>query len=98
MKLIFSLIGAPGSGHDAQCKKVAEKYGFVHVAMSENVSLDIWESLPVKWMAHVFHFHFQDSVSNLVAHHTASKGIILESYPRNQSQLEDFNRTVSLKD
>ncbi|KAI4549407.1 hypothetical protein MG293_001737 [Ovis ammon polii] len=101
-KIIF-MIGGPGSGKGTQCGKLAEKYGFTHLSTgdllrnelssgSERSKLirditDRGELVPSGIILELLKEAMVASLSN-------TKGFLIDGYPREVKQGEEFGRRI----
>ncbi|XP_037682811.1 adenylate kinase isoenzyme 5 isoform X2 [Choloepus didactylus] len=101
-KIIF-MIGGPGSGKGTQCEKLVEKYRFTHLSMGEllrkelssesersKLIRDIMERGELVPTAIVLELLKEAMVASLG--HT--KGFLIDGYPREVKQGEEFRRRI----
>ncbi|KAI4590835.1 hypothetical protein MJG53_001884 [Ovis ammon polii x Ovis aries] len=101
-KIIF-MIGGPGSGKGTQCGKLAEKYGFTHLSTGELLRNELssgsersklirditerGELVPSGIILELLKEAMVASLSN-------TKGFLIDGYPREVKQGEEFGRRI----
>lgn len=101
-KIIF-LMGGPGSGKGTQCEKLAEKYGFTHLSTGELLRQELTsESERSKLIRDIM--ERGDLVPSgvvlellkeaMVASLGNTKGFLIDGYPREVKQGEEFGRRI----
>ncbi|KAB0406877.1 hypothetical protein E2I00_002006, partial [Balaenoptera physalus] len=78
-KIIF-VVGGPGSGKGTQCEKIVQKYGYTHLSTGDLLRAE-------------------DTVLDMlrdamVAKVDTSKGFLIDGYPREVRQGEEFERRI----
>ncbi|KAK3088078.1 hypothetical protein FSP39_014403 [Pinctada imbricata] len=99
---LIVLAGGPGSGKGTQCKKIIERYkDFVHLSMGDIIRKEISTKGTVdeKWgmigtLVQKGEMAPQDVTAELIIEHMKQHpkagAFILEGFPREQSQMEEF--------
>ncbi|XP_008846873.1 adenylate kinase isoenzyme 5 isoform X1 [Nannospalax galili] len=101
-KIIF-MMGGPGSGKGTQCEKLAEKYGFTHLSTGELLRQELAsESERSKLIRDIM--ERGDLVPSgivlellkeaMVASLGNTKGFLIDGYPREVKQGEEFGRRI----
>ncbi|KAM4761185.1 adenylate kinase isoenzyme 1 isoform 2-T3 [Cyanocitta cristata] len=79
-KIIF-VVGGPGSGKGTQCEKIVQKYGYTHLSTGDLLRAE-------------------DTVLDMlrdamVAKADVSKGFLIDGYPREVKQGEEFEKKIA---
>ena len=100
------LFGPPGSGKGTQAKKLAEKYGFIHISTGDLFRQEIGNQTPLGLEAKSFIDKGQlvpDSVTigmlrKKVESSPDANGIIFDGFPRNVLQAEALDELLAESD
>ncbi|XP_034357096.1 adenylate kinase isoenzyme 5 isoform X1 [Arvicanthis niloticus] len=101
-KIIF-LMGGPGSGKGTQCEKLAEKYGFTHLSTGELLRRELTsESERSKLIRDIMErgdlvpsgVVLELLKESMVASLGNTKGFLIDGYPREVKQGEEFGRRI----
>ncbi|KAL4609433.1 adenylate kinase isoenzyme 1 [Arapaima gigas] len=101
-KIIF-VVGGPGSGKGTQCEKVVEKYGFTHLSSGDLLRAEVssgsergkqlsaimqrGELVPLETVL--------DMIKEaMIAKADTSKGFLIDGYPREVRQGEEFEKKI----
>ncbi|XP_064458770.1 adenylate kinase isoenzyme 1-like [Ornithodoros turicata] len=100
---VVFVFGGPGSGKGTQCEKIVKKYGFTHISSGDLLRLEVTsgtergnelneimkrgELAPLETMLLLLK---EAILKNL----PASKGFLIDGYPRNVDQAEKFEKEV----
>ncbi|XP_059471134.1 adenylate kinase isoenzyme 1 isoform X2 [Neocloeon triangulifer] len=101
---IIWVLGGPGSGKGTQCERIVAKYGFTHLSSGDllraevasgssrgqqlNATMELGELVPLEVVLDLLK---EAMVSKL----SESKGYLLDGYPREAAQGEQFEREVA---
>ncbi|KAL6079238.1 hypothetical protein STEG23_004374, partial [Scotinomys teguina] len=97
------LLGGPGSGKGTQCKKLAEKYGFIHLSTGELLRQELAsESERSKLIRDIMErgdlvpsgVILELLKETMVASLGHTKGFLIDGYPREVKQGEEFGRRI----
>uniref|UniRef100_A0A8C9RR87 Adenylate kinase 1 n=1 Tax=Scleropages formosus TaxID=113540 RepID=A0A8C9RR87_SCLFO len=104
---IFSLIlicpGGPGSGKGTQCEKIVERYGFTHLSSGDLLRAEVSSgSERGKQLAAIMEkgeLVPLDTILNMIkeamiAKASTSKGFLIDGYPREVRQGEEFEKKI----
>ncbi|XP_060070278.1 adenylate kinase isoenzyme 5-like isoform X2 [Ylistrum balloti] len=103
---IIVLAGGPGSGKGTQAKMITERYpGTVHISMGDILRTEISQNGTVDEKWGMISSLVQkgemapeevtvDLLKTNLAKHKDASAIILEGYPRDKSQVEEFNKYI----
>ncbi|KAM9691916.1 adenylate kinase isoenzyme 5 isoform 2-T2 [Dama dama] len=101
-KIIF-IIGGPGSGKGTQCGKLVEKYGFTHLSTGELLRNELSsESERSKLIRGIMErgelvpsgIILELLKEAMVASLSSTKGFLIDGYPREVKQGEEFGRRI----
>uniref|UniRef100_UPI00358E81D6 adenylate kinase isoenzyme 1-like n=1 Tax=Myxine glutinosa TaxID=7769 RepID=UPI00358E81D6 len=101
-KIIF-VVGGPGSGKGAQCEKIVAKYGYTHLSTGDLLRAEVssgsergkkltaimerGELVPLETVLDML----KDA---MVAHSDKAKGFLIDGYPREVRQGEEFEKKI----
>jgi len=101
---IVWVLGGPGSGKGTQCEKIVEEYGFTHLSSGQllrdevssgsdrgNELAPIIANGQLVSLATVLQLVKEAILKSL----PTSKGFLIDGYPRDVAQAEEFERTIS---
>ncbi|KAM9069970.1 adenylate kinase isoenzyme 1 isoform X1 [Sminthopsis crassicaudata] len=101
-KIIF-VVGGPGSGKGTQCEKIVEKYGYTHLStgdlLREEVSSGSERGKKLSEIMEKGELVPLDTVLDMlrdamVAKVETSKGFLIDGYPREVKQGEEFEKKI----
>jgi len=102
-KPIVFVVGGPGSGKGTQCEKIVEKYGFTHFSSGDLLRAEVASgSDKGKWLKSIMEkgeLVDQEVVlellkSNISKQAAASKGFLIDGYPREVQQGIEFEKKI----
>uniref|UniRef100_A0A8C6V837 Adenylate kinase 5 n=1 Tax=Naja naja TaxID=35670 RepID=A0A8C6V837_NAJNA len=100
-KFIFTYKGGPGSGKGTQCKKLAQKYGFMHLSIEDLIQNETasGRSKNIRDITESGEFIPGDIVTELLkeailANMENSKGFLIDGYPQEIQQGEQFENEI----
>ncbi|KAI6191949.1 Adenylate kinase isoenzyme 1 [Aphelenchoides bicaudatus] len=102
---IFFIVGGPGSGKGTQCEKIVAKYGLTHLSSGDLLRAEVKSGSPLGTqltkIMEAGELVPMDVVLDLVkdamlkAVAKGSKGFLIDGYPREVSQGEQFEAEIS---
>uniref|UniRef100_G3UM89 Adenylate kinase 1 n=1 Tax=Loxodonta africana TaxID=9785 RepID=G3UM89_LOXAF len=105
-KIIF-VVGGPGSGKGTQCEKIVQKYGYTHLSTGDLLRAEVSSgSARGKMLSEIMEkgqlvplLQPQETVLDMlrdamVAKVDTSKGFLIDGYPREVQQGEEFERRI----
>ncbi|KPP70736.1 adenylate kinase isoenzyme 1-like, partial [Scleropages formosus] len=101
-KIIF-VVGGPGSGKGTQCEKIVERYGFTHLSSGDLLRAEVSSgSERGKQLAAIMEkgeLVPLDTILNMIkeamiAKASTSKGFLIDGYPREVRQGEEFEKKI----
>ncbi|XP_061289601.1 adenylate kinase isoenzyme 1 isoform X1 [Bos javanicus] len=102
-KIIF-VVGGPGSGKGTQCEKIVQKYGFTHLSTGDLLRAEVSSgSARGKMLSEIMEKGqlvpletVLDMLRDaMVAKVDTSKGFLIDGYPREVQQGEEFERRIA---
>jgi len=101
---IFFIVGGPGSGKGTQCAKIVEKYGLSHLSSGDLLRADVQSGSPRgEWLLNIMESGELvplEMVLDLIKEamlkclNEGSKGFLIDGYPREVKQGEQFEREI----
>ncbi|XP_048395585.1 adenylate kinase isoenzyme 5 isoform X3 [Stegostoma tigrinum] len=87
--------GGPGSGKRTQCKRIAAQYGFTHLP-SEDISCNmVAVGLEKRRDMEPGELALKELVKDIVINNTDMKGILIDGYPQEVKQAEEFEKKIA---
>ena len=103
-KNIVFILGGPGSGKGTQCDKIVEKYGFCHLSSGDLLRDEVasgsergkkLQEIMTKGQLVPLDTVLEMIRDKMFANSSAS-GFLIDGYPRELEQGEQFEQTVSI--
>ncbi|XP_053438568.1 adenylate kinase isoenzyme 1-like [Nycticebus coucang] len=96
-------MGGPGSGKGTQCKYMATKYGLCHVGLGQLLRQEAQRGTQRGRQIHDFMLQgllvptgiILDMVSDNMLSHPECQGFLIDGFPRELKQAQEFERIVS---
>lgn len=102
-KIIF-VVGGPGSGKGTQCEQVVEKYGYTHLSTGDLLRAEVNSGSDKGKSVHAIMEKGElvplDTVLEMlrdamIAKADVSKGFLIDGYPREVKQGEEFEKKIA---
>nr|XP_033779301.1 adenylate kinase isoenzyme 1-like [Geotrypetes seraphini] len=102
---VILILGGPGTGRNTQCEKIVTKYGFTHLCIGDLLRVEATYCTP---RGRQIRDTMQkgDNVSldivmellrnNMLAKLDTAKGFLIDGFPRDVAQAEEFEKLVGL--
>jgi len=100
---IFFVLGGPGSGKGTQCNKIVEKYGYTHLSTGDLLRDEVQSGSPLgRELNEIMQRGELVSLENVLTllkeamlRHPASRGFLIDGYPREVEQGIRFEADVA---